>query len=146
MIREAKETDFDEIMKIWLDTNIQTHNFVDCHYWEDNYKLVEKMLAQAKLYVYEDDSRILGFIGLEDNYIAGLFVKNIAQSRGIGKKLLDYVKNLNDELTLHVYQENRRAVDFYLRENFEIKLEDVELDTNRKEYLMVYYNKKEFFY
>lgn len=33
MIRNAKETDIDEIMDIWLNSNIDAHSFVPKEYW-----------------------------------------------------------------------------------------------------------------
>ena len=40
------------------------------------------MLPHAEIYVHEDDStkQIDGFIGLDNDYIAGVFVKEIMQS------------------------------------------------------------------
>ena len=94
MIREFRENDLDIIMQIWVETNIQAHNFIPKEYWINNYDMVKNMLPQAEVYVYEDDktNQIDGFIGLADDYIAGIFVRNGVQSKGIGKQLLDYVK------------------------------------------------------
>ena len=77
MIRAFKENDLSVVMQIWLDTNINTHSFISKYYWMDNYNMVKKILPQAEIYVYEDHAtkEIEGFIGLTDNYIAGLFVK-----------------------------------------------------------------------
>lgn len=52
------------------------------------------MLSQAEVYVYEDNSSIQGFIGLEHNYISGIFVRHELQSRNIGKQLLDFAKTI----------------------------------------------------
>ena len=94
MIRKFRENDLDIIMQIWVETNIQAHNFIPKEYWINNYDMVKNMLPQAEVYVYEDDetNQIDGFIGLADDYIAGIFVRNGVQSKGIGKQLLDYMK------------------------------------------------------
>ena len=47
---------------------------------------------------------ILDFIGMVDNYIAGIFVDKKYRSFEIGKKLLDYVKSKYDSLSLKVYK------------------------------------------
>ena len=101
VIRQYDEYDIDALMKIWLDTNIQTHNFISSDYWRSNYDMVRKILPYAEIYVYQDDSakQIIGFIGLNGNYIEGVFVKETMQSKGIGKMLLDYVKNFKTTLT-----------------------------------------------
>lgn len=125
-------------MQIWLDTNVKAHNFIPKEYWTSNYPTVKKMLPQAEVYVYENDDthQIDGFIGLTNNYIAGIFIKDAAQSNGIGKQLLNYVKEMKPVLTLNVYQKNVRAVSFYLREQFSIQSENIDDNTNEKEYIM----------
>lgn len=140
MIRTFRESDLPAVMKIWLDTNIKTHNFISEDYWRNNYDMVKEVLPKAEIYVHEDDvsNRIDGFIGLTENYIEGLFVKNTAQSKGIGKQLLDYAKNMKSEMSLSVYQENVRAVHFYEREQFHIQSECVDDETNAKEFMMVW--------
>lgn len=138
MIREAKTEDIDRIMKIWLSENVKTHSFVPKSYWEEHFEMVKEMLPQAELYVYEEQNKILGFIGLMDNYIAGIFVDSKIQSKGIGKQLLDYVKDKKESLILGVYQKNERAIKFYQRENFVIQSEDVDEDTGEYENIMLW--------
>ena len=122
MIRTFRENDLIPVMQIWLDTNINAHSFIPKEYWTDNYAVVKETLPQAEVYVYEEDDihQIMGFIGLTNNYIAGIFVKEIAQSKGIGKQLLNYVKEFKSVLSLSVYQKNIRAISFYQREKFTI--------------------------
>ena len=66
-------------------------------------------MPQAEVYVYEDDKMIQGFVGLSNEYIEGIFVSDGMQSCGIGKLLLDYIKNKKIRLRLNVYQKNARA-------------------------------------
>ena len=96
---------------------------------------VKKLIPASEVYVCEKSNKIVGFIGLSENYIAGIFVASNFQSYGIGKRLLDYAKGLKPELYLHVYQKNIRAVKFYQRENFVIESETVD-GTGEKEFLM----------
>ena len=138
MIRMIQEKDIDTVAEIWLDTNISAHNFIDSTYWSSNFEMVKKMLFQAEVYVYEDNCSIQGFIGLEHNYISGIFVRHEFQSRNIGKQLMDFVKTIRSELTLNVYQKNIRAVKFYQREHFEIIQTGIDKDTNEKEYSMMW--------
>ena len=102
--------DLDSVAKIWLDTNVEVHSFIPSEYWKENLAPVKGMFLQAEMYVYEENREILGFIGLDQSYIAGIFVKKQHRSLGIGKALLDFVKEQNEELTLHVYQKNEKAV------------------------------------
>ena len=125
-------------LQIWIDTNIKAHDFIPKEYWENNYEIVKEILPDAEIYVHEDDTAgfIDGFIGLTDNYIAGIFVKEDKQSKGIGKKLLNYVKNIKSNISLSVYRKNTKAVLFYKREQFQIVSESVDDITNEKEFIM----------
>ena len=127
-------------MQIWLDTNIKAHSFIPQKYWTDNYAVVKDILPQAEIYVYEDDntSQIGGFIGLTDNYIEGIFVREAIQSKGIGKQLLNYAKEIKSSLRLNVYQKNTRAITFYQREQFVIRSEIIDDSTNEKEFIMTW--------
>lgn len=138
MIRELQKTDIDTVSQIWLDANRDAHDFIPAEYWENNFLPVKKMLLQAEVYVYMDErkNRIEGFVGLDQEYIAGIFVRKEARSGGIGKALLDFVKEKKQELTLNVYRKNERAVRFYEREGFQIIDRTVDKSTDEIEYLM----------
>ena len=135
-IRAMTAEDLDSVAKIWLDTNVEVHSFIPSEYWKENLAPVKGMFLQAEMYVYEENREILGFIGLDQSYIAGIFVKKQHRSLGIGKALLDFVKEQNEELTLHAYQKNEKAVHFYKREGFRIQREMTDKDTREEEYLM----------
>ena len=116
MIRKLRKTDINRVADIWLKTNLKAHYFIPEQYWTNNYEVVKEMLPQAEVYVYEDDKIIQGFVGINDEYIEGIFVSDEMQSHGIGKILLDYMKDKKVRLQLNVYQKNVRAISFYQRE------------------------------
>ena len=136
MIRELSEKDINEVTEIWLWANLQAHDFVPAAYWKENFPFVKEMLPKAEVYVYENEERkeITGFIGINENYIEGIFVKSDTRSKGIGKGLLDFAKTLKNHLYLHVYEKNSRAVCFYKRENFRLEREGIDETTGEKEY------------
>lgn len=136
MIRKLQKTDINRVADIWLKTNLKAHYFIPEQYWTNNYEVVKEMLPQVDVYVYEDDKIIQGFIGINDEYIEGIFVSDEMQSRGIGKMLLDYIKDKKDRLQLKVYQKNVRAMSFYQREGFTIQSEEMDEFTGEKEYVM----------
>ena len=138
MIRKLEEKDLEEVACIWLDSNIETHNFISESYWRRNFQMVKEMFLDTEVYVFEKEGVIQGFVGVMEDYIAGIFVKHAARSTGIGKELLDYVKDRKPRLTLSVYQKNENAIRFYQRENFVIEAEDVDHETDEKEYKMVW--------
>ena len=136
MIRKLQKVDINRVADIWLKTNLKAHFFIPEQYWISNYEFVKEMLPQAEVYVYEADKMIQGFIGINDEYIEGIFVSDEMQSRGIGKMLLDYIKDKKDRLQLKVYQKNVRAMSFYQREGFTIQSEEMDEFTREKEYVM----------
>ena len=91
MIRELRKTDINIVADIWLDTNIKAHYFISAQYWSTVVNLGKELLLQATVYVYEDNYEIQGFIGMNGEYIEGIFVSEAMQSQGIGKILLNYV-------------------------------------------------------
>ena len=123
-----------------VDTNIRAHNFISSGYWRINFDMVREMLPHAEVYVHEEDCarQIDGFIGLNDDYIEGIFVKETMQSKGIGKQLLNHAKKVKSTLKLRVYQRNEKAIKFYLRENFCIQSESVDDNTGEKEFVMIW--------
>lgn len=135
VIRNMNKSDIDQVMQIWLAANIKAHDFIAETYWKAQFENVKEQILASEVYVCEKSNKIVGFIGLCESYIAGIFVASDFQSYGIGKRLLDYVKVLKPELYFHVYQKNIRAVKFYQRENFVIESETVD-STGEKEFLM----------
>ena len=136
MVRRVRPADLDAVADIWLDTNIEAHSFISPSYWRDNLEAVRRMLREAELYVCEEAGEVQGFVGLEGDYIAGIFVRGGVQSKGIGRQLLNHVKASREYLTLSVYQKNVRAVSFYQREGFTIRRVSVDENTGESEYLM----------
>ena len=136
MIRKLQNVDINKVVDIWLKTNLEAHDFIPGQYWTSNYEAVKKMLPQAEVYVYEDNKIIQGFVGVRDEYIEGIFVSDKMKSHGIGKALLDYIKDKNARLQLNVYQKNVRAMSFYQREGFTIQSEGLDEFTGEKEYVM----------
>lgn len=141
MIRKLQKADINRVADIWLDSNLKAHYFIPAKYWKDNFELVKEMLSQAEIYVYEDNQKIYGFIGLNDEYIEGIFISDEMQSQGIGKILINSVKDKRKKLFLNVYQKNTQAISFYQREGFEIWCSGIDEATGEKDYLMAWQQK-----
>lgn len=137
MIRLFEFQDLNKIMELWLQGNKRAHAFINTEYWDKKFDSVKSIIPNAEVYVYEENGEILGFIGMEADYIAGLFVSEEYRRRGIGHLLIAAVKK-KKRLSLHVYKNNENAVEFYLNESFLIKSETREKETGEIEYLMVY--------
>jgi len=138
MVRNLENKDIDKIMEIWLRSTIKAHNFIEQEYWEKNYNTVKDIyIPMAQTFVYEDEEGIKGFVSIINNeFVGALFVDIEFQSRGIGKKLIDYVKARYKNLNLAVYKENKVAVDFYINRGFKIIKEQINEDSGHSEYIM----------
>ena len=138
MVRNLENKDIDKIMEIWLRSTIKAHNFIEQEYWEKNYNTVKDIyIPMAQTFVYEDEEGIKGFVSIINNeFVGALFVDIEFQSRGIGKKLIDYVKARYKNLNLAVYKENKVAVDFYINRGFKIIKEHINEDSGYSEYIM----------
>lgn len=138
MIRKLTNIDTDKIMDIWLESTVRAHNFISREYWENNYKVVKDVyMPIADTFVYEEDGEIRGFISIINNeFIGALFVDVKFQGMGIGSKLIDYLVEKYKKLTLAVYKENQKSVEFYTRKGFKIIEEGLNEDSGYTEYIM----------
>lgn len=145
MIRKYAKQDLDAIINIWLEASIIAHNFIPKKYWERKMnEMRDVYIPSSNTYVYVDESKgeVSGFISLVDNYIAALFISPPLQGKGMGKQLVDYVKQLHKTLILGVYVENYNSVIFYKKQGFVIEEEKTEENTGHSEYVMKYTVKK----
>lgn len=138
MIRKFEDNDINEVLQIWKSENIKAHKFISKEYWENNYNYVKEILPTAEVYVYILDGKILGFVGLDNNYIQGIFVNTNNQCNGIGTALLNKVKENRNTLTLSVYKKNINAINFYKKNNFVIVSQNIDKNTNEIEYIMTW--------
>lgn len=139
MIGKFNIEQLDEIMEIWLETNLSAHSFINETVWKDAFLHVKSALPQANIYVLEENHEVKGFIGITQGaYIAGLFVAAQHQSMGIGHKLLDYCKLRYDRLELDVFVNNGDAVRFYQNNGFEITQTQTNKHFGHEEYHMLW--------
>lgn len=137
LLRNVKGYDLDKILNLWLEGNIDGHDFIPQTYWQSKIAVVAKLLPQSNIYAYYDNSEnIVGFLGEVDGYIAGLFVDKKFQRLGIGRQLVDYIKQVNNELTLSVYENNARALHFYEKNGFVVNTKQIDTETGELEFSM----------
>ncbi|TLQ04468.1 GNAT family N-acetyltransferase [Pediococcus stilesii] len=118
-LRQITDQELDQIMEIWIEGNVSAHDFISPVYWQNNKELVRKMIAASIIYVItKNDDHIVGFAGIQKNYLAGIFIKKDFQNQGLGKELLNCIKLDYNELFLSVYNKNQSAKAFYLKNQF----------------------------
>ncbi len=138
IIRKYIETDLDAVMYIWFQGNKTAHAFIGEEYWKRNFNYVRRAISQSEVYVYEFEGKVIGFIGLDEGYVQGLFVHPDFTREGIGSRLLNYIKEDLEFFTLHVFQKNEAAVSFYQKNGLKIKETQVNEDLGEEEYYMYY--------
>ena len=138
MIRKFEKSDIDAVMQIWKNENIKAHKFIPKEYWERNYDFVKDVLPSAEIYVYRIKEEIIGFVGLRNNYLEGIFVDSNNQAKGVGTTLLNKAKESKNCLILHVYKKNINAINFYKKNDFIITSENTDKSTEQIEYTMTW--------
>jgi putative acetyltransferase len=140
MIRKMLNEDIDEVMDVWLKTNITAHDFIPENYWVGNYQAVKgEYLPSAENYVYVEMGAVKAFISvITGSFIGALFVSSDTQGKGVGGKLLDYCKNLYSNLDVAVYADNVQAINFYKKHDFVFAKEQMNKDSGHTELIMTW--------
>ena len=136
IIRTPRPAEIETLIRIWLNGNTRAHSFTHPDYWLSHIDYMRQALPHAEVYVYEVNGEIAGFVGIDGNYIAGLFVDENYQSQGIGTSLIDFIKQHHFTLTLAVYKKNEKALQFYSKLGFAVTEERIDTRTGEKELLM----------
>ncbi|MBI5589038.1 MAG: GNAT family N-acetyltransferase [Deltaproteobacteria bacterium] len=84
----------------------------------------DKMLRyfkESRIWVYENEDKINGFIGLKGHVISWLFVHPKHRRQGIARNLLTkMIEKCNDTLKLNVTKNNHAALSLYLSLGFNV--------------------------
>nr|WP_183486265.1 GNAT family N-acetyltransferase [Martelella radicis] len=119
VIRPYAADDNASLTEIWYQASRLSHGFLpDDLLLRQRREIAEKYLPQTETWVAVGENGPVGFIGLMDTFIGGLFVAPEAQGSGIGGRLLGHAFDLKRKLALEVYAANHRAVAFYRRHGF----------------------------
>ena len=117
-IREYRSSDFDALTSLWLASweSAAVRIPVKVTLTALRRRLAEE-LPDLSIQVATRRERVVGFVALRGSKVDQLFVHPAAQSRGIGKALLDFVKRQHAEgLWLFTQVQNHGARRFYQRE------------------------------
>ncbi len=118
-LRPYAPEDREDCLAIWQAASRHGHPFLGEDVLARQRDLVgDVYLPRAQTVVAERDGRIVGFVGLIDAFIGGLFVDPRAHGRGIGRQLVLHAADLKGELAVEVYEENQGARAFYERLGF----------------------------
>lgn len=121
-IRQANSADFPELSEIWFHANLEAHPYIPKAYWKNHYEEVKNyFFPRSKLFCsVTDQGEITGFIGLIQNYIAGIFIRKEYRGQKIGTQLMSFCQEEFPLLELDVFQKNKCAIHFYEKMGFSI--------------------------
>lgn len=121
IIRAYRASDKPLLSSIWYRASLEAHSFLGEDRLQEQRQLIEDVyLEKAETWVAAIDDKPVGFIGLLDSFIGGLFVDPDIHGCGIGQFLIHHALALKGELSLEVYADNERACRFYSRLGFKI--------------------------
>ena len=120
MIRKHTEQDLEQIINVWYQASTLAHPFLSSTF-VDKVKsdMTNIYIPNSETWVYEKDNSIVGFISMVGNEIGGLFVLPNNHSKGIGTKLVDFIRKKHTKLEVEVFEKNLIGRAFYDKYGFE---------------------------
>ena len=124
-IRDFLDSDFDEVVAQWHQTNLVSYPYVREHRehsLEDARQFFRnRLLSECRVWVAERVSQPMGLLALCDCWIRQLAVFPSFQRRGVGTALLQKAREYSPEqLRLFTFRRNNAARAFYERHGFSV--------------------------
>lgn len=127
LIRPYEAADFETITALWHKSKRQAFSYVNFQQTltlqDDRVYFRDSLMMRCKVWVAEQEHRLVGFMAINGDYLDQLFIAVDHQRQGIGLALLNKAKALSPAgLRLHTFQRNKPARAFYEREGFKSTL------------------------
>lgn len=121
MIRPYVDEDLAELLDLWYRASLIAHPFLSDEFLETERRdIADRWLPVAETTVYAVDGKVVGFVSMVGNEVGGLFVDPDHQKRGIGRALMDTVRQSHPYLELSVFEANADGRRFYDIYGFEL--------------------------
>ncbi len=141
MIRKIHPTEIEQTVALWYTASVKAHDFIPAAYWAAHkIEMATTYLPNSDTYVFIENNTIGGFISMVDSFLAAIFVAVDLQGKGIGKQLIDFVKQEQSVIQLKVYKKNTPSLRFYQNQGFLLLEENFEAGTGEIECLMQWQN------
>ena len=119
MIRLFEPRDTDAVMVVWRAASDLAHPFLSKTFQDASAILIrQNYLHISDIWVAEEAGEVVGFIGLLDDLIGGLFVHPDYHGRGIGRALVDRAVAERGSLCVEVFVDNPIGRRFYAAYGF----------------------------
>jgi len=118
LVRPLAENELEAVVRVWNETKRDTYDFIpierDRSIEEDRGFFLERIAQSCSIWVAVDGVRIAGFMALRESYVDRLYVRPVAQRKGVGGALLRRAIELSPEgIELHTHVKNTKARAFY---------------------------------
>lgn len=114
-INKIEKLLIEQLLEVWEDSVRATHTFLSNEEIENIKKYVPQALESVShIVIIEDEKNIpLAFMGIEEQKVEMLFIKNSERGKGFGKQLLNYAIENYRIKELVVNEQNSNAREFY---------------------------------
>lgn len=117
-LRAARTTDAGKLGAIMQDFIDKAPWMPVLHSKAETISFCGTMIDRGWVTVAENFGRVIGFLALDGNEVAALYIARDVQGLGIGAVLLGHAKTHCEQLTLWTFQANTGAVRFYQSHGF----------------------------
>ena len=118
-IRPYSAEDNAVLTDVWYEASRIAHSFLGEEKLREHRTLVSEIyLPKGETWVACFEGKPVGFLGLMDDYVGGIFVSPDMQGMGIGQTLIAHGLKLKGSLKLDVYAQNQRTCEFYKKQGF----------------------------
>jgi ribosomal protein S18 acetylase RimI-like enzyme len=118
----AKTPDTPSIIDIFTKARSEMEYLPDIHTQDETKEYLASLVSDGSVLVAKSGNSILGFSQLKDGWVHHLYIDPQFQSKGVGKLLLDKMKqHAPFGLRLRVFEDNIDAIRFYEREGFKLE-------------------------
>lgn len=128
-----------QLLEVWENSVKATHTFLSNQEIENIKKYVPQAISEiSHLIIAEEDNNMpIAFMGIENQKLEMLFIKNSERGKGLGKQLLNYgIENYNVN-ELAVNEQNPNAKAFYEHIGFKVYKRS-EIDEQGNPYPLLY--------
>jgi putative acetyltransferase len=116
LLRDGIQGDADQLTDVFLRARavampwlVGPHGPAATRWWMEHV-----VLAEQRVRVAYDGSRVVGFAALHGNWVEHLYIDPEDQGRGVGRRLLEETQRASPSgISLHVFARNERARRFY---------------------------------
>ena len=120
-IRKYINTDLENILSVWEKASNLAHPFLSKEFLSQERLNIQNIyIPVADTLVADVNGGAVGFISMIGNVVGGLFLDPEFHGLGIGRALMDKVRELHEELELEVFEKNSIGRTFYNKYGFKL--------------------------